>query len=39
MDMVLACLAILLGASLANVVDEAFSFTPKVSAWLQSMLE
>jgi len=39
MDLVLSCLAILLGASIANAIDEAFSFTPRVSAWLQSLLE
>jgi len=39
MDLVMSCLAVLLGASLANVIDEAFSFTPKVSEWLNSLLE
>jgi len=38
MDLVLSCLAVLLGASIANVIDEAFGFTPKVSAWLNSFL-
>ncbi len=38
MDFVLSFLAVLLGASIANVIDEMFEFTPKLSAWLNSFL-
>jgi hypothetical protein len=37
-DLVLACLLILLGAALANLLDVIFAFTPRISAWIAGRL-
>jgi hypothetical protein len=38
MDLILACLLILLGAAIANALDERYLFTPRLSAWLDRMM-
>jgi hypothetical protein len=39
MDLILACMAILLGAMCAYFLDEVFAFTPRVRTWLVRILE
>lgn len=39
MDLILACMAILLGAMLAYFLDAAFVFTPRFRTWLVRKLE
>ena len=38
MDLTLVLLAVLLGAAIANVIDEIFGLTPRISAWIGSFL-
>lgn len=38
-DSVAACLLVALGASIANVADEAFSLTPRLSDWITRLLD
>ena len=33
-DLILACLLICLGAMMAYLADEHYSFTPRIAAWL-----
>ena len=35
MDLILACLLIALGAMIAYAADERFSFTTRLSAWIE----
>jgi hypothetical protein len=39
LDPVLACLLITLGAMIAYVADEQFSFTKRLSAWIDRVLD
>jgi|GEM_PF-5580015 hypothetical protein len=39
MDAVLICLLVLLGATIANLVDTVFSLTPRLAEWLKKMFE
>lgn len=39
MDLVLACLAILLGAKVFYVLDELFAWTPRMTEWLGRMFD
>lgn len=36
-DLVQTTLAILLGAAVANLLDERFQFVPRLSAWLDTL--
>jgi len=39
MDLMLACMAVLLGAMIAYFLDELFTFTPRVRTWLVRILD
>lgn len=39
MDNVQIVLTVLLGAALANLIDERFQFTPKLSNWLNELFD
>lgn len=39
MDYVQITLTVLLGASIANLADEWFQFTPRLSSWLSEMFD
>jgi hypothetical protein len=39
MDLMLACLLIAIGAMIAYAADECFSFTERLSAWIERVLD